>query len=143
MAEPKTKPTNDSVAAFLEQIDDPARRADAQTFLALMQRATGEAPRLWGSSIIGFGQYHYRYASGHEGDACLTGFSPRKAEFSFYLSCAADDAPARDALLARLGKHRMGKGCLYVKRAGDIDLAVLDDLVRLTVKSLRAAYPAA
>ncbi len=141
MAESVTRPNTRSVVAFLDGIEEADRRADARALLALMQKITGEAPLMWGDSIVGFGRYHYRYASGREGDACLTGFSPRRAEFSVYLTCVEEAAAARDALLPRLGKHRMGKACLYVKRLRDIDLGVLEELVRLSVRSLRAAYP--
>ena len=141
MAESVTRPNTKSVVAFLDGIEDADRRADARALLALMQKITGEGPLMWGDSIVGFGRYHYRYASDREGDACLTGFSPRRAEFSVYLTCVEGAAAARDALLPRLGKHRMGKACLYVKRLRDIDLGVLEDLVRLGAASLRAACP--
>ena len=106
----------------------------------MMTRITGEKPKMWGPSIVGFGSYHYKYASGHEGDACLAGFSPRKAEFSIYLDTPEDSAERSD-LLARLGKHRMGKGCLYVKRLEQVDLGVLEQLVRHSVEWARATYP--
>jgi hypothetical protein len=137
MAEAKTKPTAASVGRFLSPLD-AARRADAEALIDMMRRATGAEPKLWGPSIVGFGTYHYRYASGHEGDSCLVGFSPRKAEFSIYLAPGFDDlAP----LLARLGKHRMGKGCLYVKRLADVDRAVLAQLIDRSVAHLRKTYP--
>ena len=122
---------------FIEAVPDERKRADSRRLIEIMSRVTGEPPELNGT-IVGFGRYHYRYASGHEGDSCLTGFSPRKAEFSIYLSCAD---PARDALLARLGKHRMGKGCLYVKRLSDVDEAVLEQLVAHSVATVRERYP--
>ncbi len=107
-----------------------------------MQAATGEPPRLWGK-MVGFGRYRYRYASGHSGESFLVGFAPRPAEFSIYLMC--DLAPAeqeqRDGLLARLGKHRMGKACLYVKRLSDIDLGVLRELIASAVALTRRTYP--
>jgi hypothetical protein len=130
MAETKTKPTDVSVTEFLAKVDDPQRRADSQVLMEMMTRITGEKPKMWGPSIVGFGTYHYKYASGHEGDACLTGFSPRKAEFSIYIH-------PDDGLLAKLGKHRMGKGCLYVKRLTDIDIGVLEQLVRRSVEAVR------
>jgi hypothetical protein len=138
MAEAKFKPTGQGVESFLDG-QELARRADCVELVAMMRRATGAEPRLWSANIVGFGDYHYRYASGHEGDACLVGFSPRKTEFSIYLAPGFDGlAP----LLAKLGKHRMGKGCLYVKRLADIDRAVLEQLIVLSVAHLRQTYPA-
>jgi hypothetical protein len=144
MPEPKTRPTAADVGAFLAAVEDERKRADAHRLVELMSRITGEPPRLWGT-IVGFGQYHYKYASGHEGDSALVGFSPRKAEFSIYLmgTYFPGQETQREALLARLGKHRMGKACLYVKRLDDIDLAVLEELVRMSVAALREHYPAA
>jgi hypothetical protein len=139
----KTRATDDSVGAFLAQVEDPQKRADSNRLIELMGKVTGQAPKLWGSSIVGFGNYHYRYASGTEGDSCLAGFSPRKAEFSIYLTGTYFPGveATRDRLLQGLGKHRMGKGCLYVKRLDDIDMGVLERLVRLSVDELRKAYP--
>lgn len=144
MAESKTRPSGKSVAAFLAGIENEARRADARVLLELMERVTGEPARMWGDSIIGFGSYHYRYASGHEGDTCLVGFSPRKNEFSIYLTGTYFPGmeQARERLLARLGRHRMGKACLYVKRLSDVDPGVLEELVRMSVDALRQHYPA-
>ena len=143
MSAQKTRPGTGDVDAFLDQIEDPARRADSRVLLALMQEASGEKPVLWGS-MIGFGHYHYRYASGHEGETFLIGFAPRKAAFSLYLlGCYFPElTERREALLARLGQHRLGKGCLYVKRLTDIDLDPLRELAALSVQQLRAAYPA-
>ena len=140
MVELKTRQTSVDVTAFLDAVDNPVRRDDGRTVCALMQRISGEEPRMWGPSIVGFGRYHYRYDSGHEGVAFLVGFAPRKAEFSIYLM--GDGGPRRDDLLARLGKHRMGKACLYVKRLSDIDLGVLRELAALSVSTLRQKYPA-
>lgn len=140
MYEQKTKPDAGDVDEFLAGLEDP-KRADSQVLVGLMQEVTGEPPTLWGS-MVGFGRYHYKYASGHEGDAFLLGFAPRKAEFSIYLMGTPEGAENRDALLAKLGKHRMGKGCLYVKRLSDIDLRVLRELAENSVATLRAAYPA-
>lgn len=129
--------------SVLNAVSDPARRKDAYALAALMKRVTGEKPRLWSGAIIGFGEYHYRYPTGHEGDSCLAGFSPRKTEFSIYLmgTYFPEQGNAREALLARLGKHRMGKACLYVKKLADIDLKVLEKLVRMSVMALRRHYP--
>jgi hypothetical protein len=138
MPENKTKPTEVSVTEFLTKVEDPQKLADSKVLLEMMTRVTGRKPRMWGPTIVGFGEYHYRYASGHEGDACITGFSPRKAEFSIYLA----DIPERSALLSKLGKHRMGKSCLYVKRLDQIDLEVLEQLVRNSVETVRDMYPA-
>lgn len=138
MAELKTKPTEVSVAAFLASIPDARRRAEGETLLAVLGRASGEPARMWGPSIVGFGSYHYRYESGHEGDACLTGFSPRQAALSIYV---LPGFARYQELLQRLGKHKAGKACLYVKRLTDIDLAVLEELVRASVEQLRLRYP--
>lgn len=127
MAETKTKPTDVSVEEFIAGVEDPQKRADSQVLIEMMSRLTGEKARMWGPSIVGFGSYHYKYASGHEGDSCIAAFSPRKAEFSIYLS--PEPTEKRDALLAKLGRHRMGKGCLYVKRLEGLDLKVLERLV--------------
>lgn len=122
----KTRPTDVDVTAFLDGLDDPVKRADADRLVELMGEATGEPPRMWGPSIVGFGACHYRYASGREGDTALVGFSPRKAAHSIYLLTYGE---TREDLLARLGPHRMGKGCLYVKRLADVDESVLRDLI--------------
>ena len=142
MAETKTKPTTVSVTEFLAQVEDPQKRADSSVLVAMMTRVTGKKPKMWGGSIVGFGEYHYKYPSGHEGDAPLAGFSPRKPEFSIYLYGMHEDSDDRSALLGKLGKHRMGKGCLYIKRLDEVDLAVLEQLVSNSVKWLRATYPA-
>ncbi|HUH77518.1 MAG TPA: DUF1801 domain-containing protein [Devosia sp.] len=142
MSVTKTRPHTGDVDAFLAEISDPQKRADSAQLIALMQEITGEPPVLWGT-MIGFGSYHYRYASGHEGDAMLVGFAPRKAEFSIYLmgSYLPAATDMREALLARLGKHRMGKACLYVKRLSDIDLDILRELATASVRYLRETYP--
>jgi hypothetical protein len=139
MAETKTKATKVSVTEFLAKVEDPRKRAESNLLVDMMTRVTGEKPKMWGPSIVGFGSYHYKYATGHEGDAPLAGFSPRAAEFSIYLS--VNDEPARNALLGRLGNHRMGKSCLYVKRLDQIDLGVLEELVHSSVAEVRATYP--
>jgi Domain of unknown function (DU1801) len=125
MAENKTKETGEDVGAFLDAVADPVRRADANALCALMTRATGEAPKMWGS-IVGFGRYHYRYESGREGDSMVSGFAVRVKELVLYLGCGAGGF---EDLLARLGSHRLGKGCLYLKSLGDADAAVLEQLV--------------
>ena len=128
MAENKTKPTDLSVDSFLDAIEHPVRRADGKTVRAMMERVTGERARMWGPSIIGFGTYHYRYASGHEGDMCRVGFSPRSANLVLYVG----GFPDYEALLAKLGKHRTSKACLYVNKLADVDLAVLEEIVGKT-----------
>ena len=138
MGENKTKPTDTSVAGFIARIEGDERRADCEALVALMQRVTGEPAVLWGEAIIGFGSYHYRYASGREGDAPLAGFSPRKGDISVYLSC---DAAAASALLATLGRHRIGKSCLYLRRLADVDMAVLEQLVVAAMEDVRQRYP--
>jgi hypothetical protein len=126
MAENKTKATRASVDGYLAGIADEARRKDCQTLARLMAKATREKPTLWGSSIVGFGSYHYKYDSGREGDSCLTGFSSRKSDISVYLT---GSFPGRDELLAKLGKHKMAKACLSIRKLSDVDLDVLEQLV--------------
>lgn len=126
MSENKTKPTGSSVSAFLDAVDGDERRKDCRTLLAMMGRITGEPAVMWGPSIVGFGTYHYRYESGREGDMAVIGFSPRKGDISVYLT--ASSAGQAD-LLSRLGRHRMGKSCLYIRRLADVDLAVLEQLI--------------
>jgi hypothetical protein len=142
LAEQKTRPGSGDVHEFLAQIESDTKRADAQVLVELMRSITGEPPVLWGN-MVGFGQYHYKYPTGHEGDAFLVGFAPRKAEFSIYLmgSYFPQEILQREALLAKLGKHRMGKACLYVKRLSDIDLDVLRELATISVKRIRETYP--
>ena len=138
MAELKTKATDASVEAFLHGVESEKKREDAFAILALMAEVTGEPPKLWGSSIIGFGSYHYKYASGHEGDACLTGFSPRKQNLVLYILAGFDQY---DALLAKLGKYKTGKSCLYINKLADVDQTVLRELVSQSVAHMRATNP--
>lgn len=128
MAEIKTKPTEVSVDDFLSGVAHPVRRADGKAVRALMERVTGEPALMWGPSIIGFGSYHYRYASGHEGDMCRIGFSPRSANLVLYVG-GFDEY---EALLDRLGKHKRSKACLYLNKLADVDLGVLEEIVRRT-----------
>jgi hypothetical protein len=142
MAETKTKPTEVTPESFIDAVDHPGKREDGKALDALFRRATGEAPRMWGPTIVGYGQYHYRYDSGHEGDICRVGFSPRKAKHSLYLMCGSPKEEAEFApLLARLGKHSRGKGCLYVNKLADIDLGVLEEMVALSWKNSFEKYP--
>jgi len=138
MAENKTKPTKQNVAAFIDALTDPARRADAKTLVKLMQSAAGEKPKMWGPSIVGFGSHHFRYDSGREGDAPLIGFSPRKAATVLYNVTGSGGA---EPLLPELGKHTTGKGCLYIKRLADVDQKVLEALLIKSVAVTRARYP--
>ncbi|UCC24117.1 MAG: DUF1801 domain-containing protein [Gemmatimonadales bacterium] len=137
MAEPKTKQHDGSVEAFLETVEDRKRVEDCRVVMEMMERVTGEEPAMWGPSIIGFGSYHYVYASGREGDWPLTGVSPRKQSLSLYVMAGFD---RYEELMARLGKHRTGKSCLYVNRLEDVDLDVLEELVRLSVEHMRSRY---
>ena len=136
MAENKTKATTASVATFIAAIPDEVRRADARALVKLMQAASGEKPKMWGPSIVGFGSEHYVYDSGREGDMPLVSFSPRKAATVVYSALSGNGAPA---LLARLGKHTTGKGCLYIKRLSDVDVGVLQQLIVAAVAHKRAA----
>lgn len=140
----KTVPTDTAVDTFVASVENATRRADARRLVALYRRVTGEEPCMWGPSIIGFGSYHYRYDSGREGDAPRSGFSPRKANISLYLIAAYCDAETKaqqDRLLARLGKHTLGKSCLYVNRLDDIDIAVLERLIAHNLTAMDARYP--
>jgi hypothetical protein len=123
---PKTKPTRVSVTGYIGAVPNETRRRDARQLLTLMRRVTGLPAKMWGPSIVGFGSYHYRYATGHEGDAPLAAFSPRAQALVVYLGCDDTDRP----LLKVLGKHKMGKGCLYINKLADVDLAVLEQLIR-------------
>jgi Domain of unknown function (DU1801) len=134
MPENKTKVTTSSVAAFIDALSDVARRSDAKKIAQLMHRASGEKPKMWGSSIVGFGKYHYRYESGREGDMPLISFSPRRAALVLYSMLDHGDAKA---LLAKLGKHTTGKGCLYIKTLADVDKAVLERLIENAVVHYR------
>jgi hypothetical protein len=119
-------PNDGDVRVFIDQIDNPVRKRDAETLLQLMHRVTGEPPRMWGPTIVGFGSYHYRYASGREGDASAAGFSPRKAATTVYL---ADGTAAHESELERLGEHTTGAVCLYIKDLERVDLGVLESIV--------------
>ena len=138
MTENKTKPTKLSVAGFIDGLTDPAKRADAKALVKVMQSAAGERPKMWGPSIIGFGSYHYKYESGREGDMPVIAFSPRKAATVLYGMTGFSEAAA---LLAKLGKHTTGKGCLYIKKLSDVDQRVLETLVVKSLASRRSAAP--
>jgi len=136
MAENKTKPTAKSVPEFLEQIEDPKRKADCITVAGLMEKLSGSPPKMWGDSIVGFGDYRYKYASGREGDWFLAGFSPRKQNLTVYVMGYVEFYPE---LLDRLGKFKHGKGCLYIKNLEDIDMDVLETLITTSIERLKTS----
>jgi hypothetical protein len=136
MAENKTRPTIVSPTAFIQQVDE-RRRKDCQELVTLMRDITGHPPKMWGASIVGFGQYHYKYASGREGDSLLTGFSPRKQDLVLYLGPGIEN----EDMMAKLGKHKAGKGCLYLRKLDDVDRKVLRALIEESVAMMRARYP--
>ncbi len=138
MAEPKTKKTSQSATAFVNAIKDSEQRADCRKIAAMMRKATGKQPKMWGPSIVGYDEYDYTYASGRSGSWMMTGFSPRAQNISVYLM---DGFAKRDALLKKLGKHKTGKSCLYIKRLDDIDESVLAKLIAESVSAMRRKYP--
>lgn len=134
----KTKATAVSPIAFIDAVKSETKRKDAHELVALMKKVTGKPPKMWGPSIVGFDRYHYKYASGREGDMLLTGFSPRTGSLVLYLGPGLDDAQ----LMARLGKHRNTKGCLYINKLDDVDREVLRELVTASVAKMRKLHPA-
>lgn len=138
MAENKTKESNASVATYLAAIADDTRRRDCEALTQMMARVTKHAPKMWGASIVGFGKYHYRYESGREGNSCLTGFSSRARDITVYLMASSD---AQKQLLAKLGKHKMGKACLYIHRMEDVEATILEQLVAASVSEIQRRYP--
>ena len=130
MPENKTKPTTASVTAYIDALTDPIRRSDAKELIHLMRRVSGEKPKLWGPSLVGFGKYHYRYDSGREGDMPLVGFSPRKAALVLYGLLGHGNTKA---LLAKLGNHTTGKGCLYIRKLADVESTILERLIKNAV----------
>ena len=137
MAENKTRATKASVKGFIDAIDDRQMRADARKVAAMMRRATGKRAKMWGTSMVGYGTYHYRYASGREGDFMITGFSPRKQALTVYIMPGFTPF---DTLLAKLGKYKTGKSCLYIKRLSDVDENVLERLIDSSVEHMRRKY---
>ena len=137
MAENKTKPNEKSIDDFLNQIDDDKKREDSITILNLLQKITKEKPVMWGDSLIGFGTYHYKYASGREGDYFLTGFSPRKQNLTIYIMPGLERYPE---LTEKLGKYKTGKSCLYINKLEDIDLVVLKKLIKQSIADMKKAY---
>lgn len=132
----KTRAVAGSVSKFIASVENETRRRDAERLLALMKRITGESPMMWGSSIIGFGSYHYKYESGREGDAPLVGFSPRKSNLVLYVLGSIGDDP----LLTKLGKHKRGSGCLYINRLDDIELGVLEKIVKKSCSATKKKW---
>ena len=138
MSKLKTKPTEVSAESHIAAIANEGQRNDAQTLVALMRRVTKREPRMWGPSIVGFGSYHYKYASGHEGDSALAAFAARGSDVVVYI---AEGFEGRDLLLAKLGKHKAGKVCVYIRRLADVDLKVLETLVARSVAETKRRYP--
>ena len=138
MAENKTKETAADVGAFLEAVPNEQRRTDAKQVCAMMERLSGEPPRMWGPTMVGFGRYHYKYESGREGEAMRIGFSPRSNALVLYVM---DGFPRHAEILARLGKYTSGKSCLYVKKLGDIGQGALEELIAASLDHMRSVYP--
>ena len=134
--ENKTQITKASVEDFLNAVEHAGKRSDSVTILEMMREVTGMEPAMWGPSIVGFGSYHYKYASGREGDFPVTGFSPRKQNLTLYIMPGFD---AYESLLSKLGKHTLGKSCLYIKKLADVDLEVLKELVAKSVSAMEAS----
>lgn len=138
MAKNKTTETKASVEGFLKQIPNEARRKDGLELLEIMKSQIKSEPKMWGPTIVGFGSYHYKYETGHEGDAPLTGFSPRAASLSIYLS---PEFEKKDELLAKLGKHKMAKSCLYINKLADVDIKILKQMIKASITAVRKQYP--
>jgi hypothetical protein len=134
----KTKENDSSIIEFIENVDSMSKREEAYKLLDIFHETTGHPAKMWGPSIIGFGSYHYKYATGHEGDAPLVGFSPRKAKISLYFATGDTE---REVLLNKFGKHTSGKACVYINKVADIDTDVLRELIRQSVKFLQETYP--
>jgi Domain of unknown function (DU1801) len=133
----KTTVNSADPIAFIDKVKSEVKRKDSHDLVAMMQDITGAPPKMWGPSIVGFGTYHYVYASGHEGDVCLTGFSPRSGALVVYLGPGIEN----DKLMAKLGKHKHGKGCLYINKLDDVDRKVLRQLIEYSVKTMRKRHP--
>jgi hypothetical protein len=137
MTELKTKKNTKSVDKFLKSVEDENKRKDCYSVIEIMRKITKSEPSMWGTSIVGFGSYHYKYASGHEGDMCITGFSPRKQSLTIYIMAGFKRYPE---LMKKLGKYKTGSSCLYIKKLSDIDIKVLKELVKESVKYLKEKY---
>lgn len=138
MAKNKTAPTGRSVTDFIDAVESETKRDDSRRLIELFKELTGFEPHMWGPTIVGFGSYHYKYASGHEGDAPIAGFSPRKEAFAIYL---ATDYNKKEALLKQLGKHKMGAGCLYIKKLDDVKIDVLKEMITNSIAHVKKLYP--
>jgi hypothetical protein len=138
MADLKTKPTEQSVDEFIEGIEDEKKRNDSRIIVRIMREETGLEPRMWGESMVGFGQYHYKYASGHEGNAFLTGFSPRKRNLTVYIVSGFEQYKS---LLQELGKFKTGKACLYISKIEDVNLDILRQLIKLSAEHMAKTNP--
>ena len=138
MAKNKTTETESSVTDFINAVEDTAKRNDSFELVKIMQKESGFEPKMWGPGIIGFGSYHYKYASGHEGDAPLVAFSPRKAAISLYCYTTTEN---KEELLSKLGKHKASKGCIYIKKLTDIDTEILRKIILLSIENLNRLYP--
>jgi hypothetical protein len=138
MAEAKTKQTEASVTDFIDKQDSEQTRDDCRTLVKMMKKITGKPAKMWGPAIVGFGKYHYKYESGHEGDSCIAAFSPRKGNLTVYIM---DEFPNRESLLKKLGKHKASKVCLYIKKLEDIDLDVLEKIVKASMDAVKKKYP--
>ncbi len=134
----KTKPTKADASAFIEAVDHQGRREDSKVVLEMMQRLSGHEPRMWGPSIIGFGSYHYKYDSGRKGDMCRIGFSPRKSSLVLYIIPGFSKV---EGLLNRLGKHKLGKSCLYIGRLSSVDMVVLEEIIVQALAYMDEKYP--
>ena len=137
MTEIKTKQTDENVTKFLNTILDETKRKDCFEIVEMMKQVTGLPPKMWGPAIIGFGSYHYKYESGHEGDMCIIGFSPRKQNITLYVKSAAEETKA---LLEKLGKHKTGKGCLYLNKLSDVNTDVLKKIIKTGFDYMKAKY---
>jgi hypothetical protein len=140
MYEAKTKPTSLTFTSYLVGIQDPSRREDCEQVAVLMEKVTGCKPQMWGTSIVGFDQYHYKYASGHEGDSAVTGFSSRKKALTIYLMGIYGSTDG-EGLLEQLGKYKSGKACLYITHLADVDVSILEKLIRRSVDMVKQRYP--
>src|SRR5690606_35361949 len=138
MYEQKTKETDESVIEFIKSVENPKKRQDAYRLLEIFEETSGYPAKMWGPSIIGFGSYHYVNASGHEGDAPLVGFSPRKARITLYFATGDDELIQ---LLQKLGKHTSGKGCVYINKTDDVDISVMKELITQSIAFLQKLYP--
>lgn len=137
MAEQKTKPTAQSVDTFLDKIPSEQTRDDCRVIMKIMKKVTGAQPKMWGPSIVGFGKYHYKYASGHEGDSCLAAFSPRKTAITVYVMLPESE---RAALTSKLGKHKASKACIYIKKLEDINVQALEEIIRSSMTFVQNTY---